>query len=179
MDPSIIEKLGKEEKYASQKDEYRIQFTNKTLGEIRGAEQEILTNTVVVKFFPNSWDLHKKITRRVDGKDVEELYDPTVDLTLEEIAKLAGQFGAAHIIIEGHTDASMRGQAPEALVKELSLNRANAIKEALLEKYKELDPNRFAVEGVGWARPADPNDPDNNFKNRRVEIKVYSAEKPE
>jgi outer membrane protein OmpA-like peptidoglycan-associated protein len=73
----------------------------------------------------------------------------------------------------------MRGQAPEALVKELSLNRANAIKEALLEKYKELDPNRFAVEGVGWARPADPNDPDNNFKNRRVEIKVYSAEKPE
>ncbi len=176
MDPSIIEKLGKEEKYKSQKDEYRTEFAPKTVGEIRSAEKEILTNTVVVKFFPNSWDLYKKVTRKVDGKDVEELYDPTVDPTLEEVAKLAGQFGAAHIIIEGHTDASMRGQVPPSLVKELSLNRANAIKEALLQKFKNLEPNRFAVEGMGWDKPADPTDPDNNFKNRRVEIKVFSAE---
>ncbi len=176
MDPSVLEKLGKEEKYSSQKDEYKIQLTPKTVSEIKSAEKEILTNTIVVKFFPNSWDLHKKITRKVDGKDVEELYDPTVDLTLEEVAKLTGQFGAAQIIIEGHTDASMRGQAPASLVKELSLNRANSIKEALIRKYKELDPNRFAVEGMGWDKPADPADPDNHFKNRRVEIKVYSAE---
>jgi NitT/TauT family transport system substrate-binding protein len=176
MDPSVIEKLGKEEKYASQKDEYRLQLTPKTVSEIRSAEKEILTNTIVIKFFPNSWDLHKKVNRKVDGKDVEELYDPTVDLTLEEVAKLAGQFGAAQIIIEGHTDSSMRGQVPSTLVKELSLNRANAIKEALLEKYKDLDPNRFSVDGVGWDKPADPADPDNHFKNRRVEIKVYSAE---
>ena len=111
-----------------------------------------------------------------DGKDVEEMYDPSVDLTLDEIAKLSGQFGAAHIIVEGHTDSSMKGQVPASLVKELSLNRANSIKQGLLQKYKELDPNRFAVEGMGWERPADANDPDNHFKNRRVEIKVYSAE---
>ncbi|MBI3865234.1 MAG: OmpA family protein [Planctomycetia bacterium] len=176
MDPSVLEKLGKEEKYSSQKDEYKVQLTPKTVSEIRSAEKEILTNTIVVKFFPNSWDLHKKVVHKVDGKDVEELYDPTVDLTLEEVAKLSGQFGAAQIVIEGHTDSSMRGQAPENLVKELSRNRANAIKEALVRKYKELDPNRFAVDGVGWDKPADPADPDNHFKNRRVEIKVYSAE---
>jgi outer membrane protein OmpA-like peptidoglycan-associated protein len=175
MDPSVIQKLAKEEKYSSQKDEYKIQLTPKTVSEIRG-EKEILTNTVVVKFFPNSWDLHKTIVKKIDGKDVEEMYDPSVDLTLDEIAKLAGQFGAAHIIVEGHTDGSMKGQVPASLVKELSLNRANSIKEGLLQKYKELDPNRFAVEGMGWDRPADPNDPDNHFKNRRVEIKVYSAE---
>ncbi len=177
MDPSVIAKLGKEEKYSSQKDEYKVQFTPKPVSEIRHAEQEILTNTVVVKFFPNSWELHKKITKKVDGKEVEELYDPSVDLTLDEVAKLAGQFGAAHIIIEGHTDSSMRGQVPPTLVKELSRNRAGAIKEALLEKYKELDPNRFAVEGMGWDKPADEHDPENHFKNRRVEIKVFSAEK--
>jgi NitT/TauT family transport system substrate-binding protein len=175
MDPSVIQKLAKEEKYSSQKDEYKIQLTPKTVSEIRG-EKEILTNTVVVKFFPNSWDLHKTIVKKIDGKDVEEMYDPSVDLTLDEIAKLAGQFGAAHIIVEGHTDGSMKGQVPASLVKELSLNRANSIKEGLLQKYKELDPNRFAVEGMGWDRPADPNDPENHFKNRRVEIKVYSAE---
>ena len=109
---------------------------------------------------------------------VEELYDPNVDLVLDEVAKLSGQFGAARIIIEGHTDGSMKGQVPASLVKELSLNRANAVKEALVQKYPSLDPNRFAVEGMGWDRPADPNDPDNNAKNRRVEVKVYSAEKP-
>ena len=65
---------------------------------------------------------------------------------------------------------------PESLVKELSENRANAVLEALVNKYK-LDRNRFAASGMGWDVPADPNDPDNQAKNRRVEIKVYSAEK--
>ena len=96
---------------------------------------------------------------------------------LEEIAKLAGQFGAARIIIEGHTDSSMKGQIPTSLVKELSLNRANAIKEALTAEVPDLDPNRFNVDGIGWDRPADPSDPDNHTKNRRVEIKVLTAEK--
>jgi hypothetical protein len=177
MDFSIIQKLGKEEKYAAQKDEHVSNFVQKGATEIRGAEQEILTNTVQIRFFPNSWDLHKKITKEIDGKSVEELYDPNVDLVLAEIAKLAGQFGAAHVIIDGHTDASMKGSVPANLVKELSENRANAVKEALLETYKSLDPKRFAVEGTGWERPADPKDPDNHAKNRRVEVKVYTAEK--
>ncbi len=175
MDFSLIEKLGKEEKYASQKDEYRMQFAPASTGSIT-AEQEILTNTVFIHFYPNDWNLYKKVTRKKDGKDIEELYDPNVDFVLEDIAKLAGQFGAARIVIQGHTDASMRGQVPATLVKELSLNRANAVKEALVQKYN-LDPNQFLVEGMGWDRPADPNDPDNGAKNRRVEVKVYPAEK--
>ena len=40
-----------------------------------------------------------------------------------------------------------------------------------------FDPNRFAADGLGWDRPADPDQPDNHALNRRVEIKVYSAEK--
>jgi NitT/TauT family transport system substrate-binding protein len=175
MDFSIIEKLGKEEKYSAQKDEYRIQFTPSSAGTI-SAEKEILINTVFIHFFPSDWDLHKKVTRKKDGKDVEELYDPNVDFVLEDVAKLTGQFGAARIMIEGHTDSSMRGQVPANLVKELSLNRANAVKEALVQKYK-LDPNQFVVAGLGWDRPADPNDPENGAKNRRVEVKVYPAEK--
>ena len=67
---------------------------------------------------------------------------------------------------------------PASLVKELSLKRANAVKEELLRKYPDLDARRFAVEGAGWDRPGDPNNPNNQAKNRRVEVKVYSAEKP-
>ncbi len=175
MDFSVIRKLGQEEKYAAQKDEYSVQFVPKTTAEIQ-AEDEILTNTVVIHFFPNSHDLYKKITEREGEKDVERLYDPNVDLVLEEIAKLAGQFGTARIVIEGHTDSSMRGRAPENLVRELSELRANAVKQALVTKFQTLDPNQFNVEGKGWDRPGDPNDPLNQSKNRRVEIKIYPAE---
>lgn len=178
MDDSVIRKFGKEEKYSSQKDEYRVQFTPQSAAQTRAEREEVLTKTVVIHFYPNSWDLDKKITRKDGDKEVEELYDPNVQFVLDDVAKLAGQFGAAQIIIEGHTDASMKGQVPEDLVKELSRNRANSVKEALARKY-DLDPNQFSVDGVGWARPADPHDPDNHAKNRRVEIRVFAAENPE
>ena len=119
VDFSIIEKLGKEEKYSSQTDEYSVPFIPTTTSQVRGAE-EILTNTVVIHFFPNSSDLYKMVTKNQNGKDVETQYDPKVDFVLEEIAKLAGQFGTARIVIEGHTDSSMKGKAPVSLVKELS-----------------------------------------------------------
>jgi NitT/TauT family transport system substrate-binding protein len=176
MDYSIIEKLGKEPKYRTQKDEYDVRLTPKSVPDIQGESDEILTNTIVIHFYPNSWDINKKITKDQDGKSIEVLYDPNINNVLEEVAKLAGQFGAARIIIEGHTDNSMEGRVPVDLVKELSRNRANSVKEALVNKYK-MDPNRFAASGVGWDKPADPNDRKNHAKNRRVEIKVYSAEK--
>ncbi len=175
MDFSVIAKLAAEEKYSSQVDEYAVQFVPKSTTDIRGAE-EILTNTVVIHFFPNNFDLYKKVTVREGDKDMEKLYDPNVDLVLEEIGKLSGQFGTANIIIEGHADASMKGKASASLVKELSENRAKSVKDALLKKFPNLDPNQFNAEGLGWDRPADIGDPNNHAKNRRVEIKIYPAE---
>jgi NitT/TauT family transport system substrate-binding protein len=176
MDFSIIQKLGGESKYSSQKNEYDIQFAPASAGTIQGEKNEILTKTVVIHFFPNSWDLSKKVTRQVDGKDREELYDPNVGFVVEEVGKIAGQFGAARIVIEGHTDGSMKSSVPKSLVQELSLNRANAVKEAILRKFPSLQPNQFATAGIGWDRPADASDPENHAKNRRVEVKVYPAE---
>jgi NitT/TauT family transport system substrate-binding protein len=119
MDFSLIQKLGQDSKYASQQVEYGSQIVPKELSAVRGESEEILTNTVVMHFFPNSWDPFKKVNKTESGKAVEELYDPNVKNVLEEIAQLAGQFGAARIVIEGHTDSSMRGQVPPSLVKEL------------------------------------------------------------
>jgi outer membrane protein OmpA-like peptidoglycan-associated protein len=98
-----------------------------------------------------------------------------VDVVLDEAGMLAKQFGNARIVVEGHTDASMRGAVPAAMVRELSLERARAVKDALVGKFK-FDDNRFAVDGLGWDRPADDDHPDNHALNRRVEIKVYAAE---
>lgn len=174
MDFSIIEKLRSDDKYSSQVDEYTTQFIPTTTQQVRGAE-EILTNTVVIHFFPNSADLDKKIIKQENGKDIEVPYDPKVDFVLEEIGKLAGQFGTARIIIEGHTDSSMKGKAPEDLVKGLANKRAQAVKQALTRKF-ELSPNQFNTDGLGWDRPADTDDPLNHAKNRRVEVKIYPAE---
>ena len=175
MDYSVIQKLGQEEKYAKSKVEYESRVAPKDVQTVRAESGgEILTNTVVIHFFPNSSDPMATVERTVNGKKVEERYDPNVENVLKEIAQLAGQFGTARIIIEGHTDASMKGQVPVEAVKDLSLKRANAIKEALISKYSELDPNRFSADGMGWDKPIDPL---NQTKNRRVEVKVLTAEK--
>ena len=174
MDFSIIEKLKSDDKYSSTVDEYTTQFLPTTTQEVRGAE-EILTNTVVIHFFPNSANINKMVIKKENGKDVEVPYDPKVDFVLEEIGKLAGQFGTARIIIEGHTDSSMKGKAPVDLVKGLAKKRAQAVKQALTKKF-QLSPNQFNTDGLGWDRPADSDDPLNQAKNRRVEVKIYPAE---
>ena len=176
MDFSILQKLAREPVYANSRDEYTVLFTPKSVKAIQAESGEILTKVVVVHFFPNSWDLRKKITVSEGGKEIEKSYDPNVDFVLEEIGKLAGQFGAARIVIEGHTDSSMKGRVPESAVKELSDNRAGAVKEALVNKFRTLDPKQFSAVGMAWNVPADERDPLNHAKNRRVEVKVYPLE---
>ena len=175
MDFSVIQQLGKEPRYADTKDEYVLSLAPKTVQQIRAENEEILTNTIVIHFFPNSAELRKKVIRRIDGKDVEEPYDARIDLVLDEVGTLAKQFGNARIVVEGHTDGSMRGAVPAAMVRELSLERARAVKDAIVEEFK-FDDGRFAVDGLGWDRPADDDHPDNHALNRRVEIKVDAAE---
>jgi NitT/TauT family transport system substrate-binding protein len=173
MDFSIISKLGNDPKYANSKDEYLVQFVPTTASAVQSESNEILTKTVVVQFFPNSDDL-SKTTLTPDGKTVP--YDPNVAAVVEEIGKLAAQYGNARVVIEGHTDASMKGQVDPSAVKELSLRRANAVKQALLRKFPQLQANQFVAAGIGWDRPSDPADANNNAKNRRVEVKVYPLE---
>lgn len=172
LDFSVIKALGNEPKYANQKNEYVVQFTPTSADGIN-VEDSVLTKSVMINFFPNSFELEKKVPSK-SGKEMV-LYDPNVGYTVDQIAQLAGQFGAARIVISGHTDASKRGEADPALVIELSQHRADAVKEALVRKFK-MDPAQFITKGYGWDRPADPTDPSNHAKNRRVEIRVVPAE---
>ena len=179
MDFSIIQKLGNEEPYKSSHNDYQVNFAPKTVQAIKAEGSEILTKVVTLHFYPNSWDLRKTITVREDGKDVTKAYEAGVDTVLEEVGKLAGQYGAANIVVEGHTDGSMRGQISPEMVKSLASNRAAAVKTELVKKFPNFNANQFSTEGVGWDRPFDAADPDNHAKNRRVEIKVIALENPE
>lgn len=127
---------------------------------------QVLTKAVMVTFEPNKATLNPE-------------YDATIPATLEEIGKLAGRFGNAYIIIEGNTDASRKGIVPADLVRQLSYDRADAVRKAIIEKFK-FDPNKFKVVGNGWDNPlagaTDPSNQDNNKRNRRVEVKVFPLE---
>jgi outer membrane protein OmpA-like peptidoglycan-associated protein len=127
---------------------------------------QVLTKAVMVSFEPNESVLNTN-------------YDKTIPETLEEIGKLAGKFGNAYIIIEGNTDASKKGLVPSDLVRKLSYDRADAVRKAIMDKYR-FDPNKFKVVGNGWENPlansTDPSNADNNKRNRRVEVKVFPLE---
>ena len=152
MDFSILQKLANEEPYKSSRNEYQINFAPKTVQEIKAEGSEILTKVVTLHFYPNSWDLRKTITVRENGVDVTKLYEPGVDTVLEEVGKLAAQYGAANILVEGHTDSSMRGQVSPQMVKDLSNNRAAAVKTELLKKFPNFNVNQFTADGLGWER---------------------------
>lgn len=178
MDFSILQKLENEEPFKSSRNEYQINFAPKSVQTLKVEGSEILTKVITLHFYPNSWELRKTVTVRENGKDIEKPYEPNVDPVLEEVGKLAAQYGAANIVVEGHTDASMKGQVSAQMVKELSSNRAASVKTELVKKFPNFNPNQFVVDGIGWDRPFDAEDPMNHAKNRRVEIKVIALENP-
>lgn len=162
---TLLSKLAEE--YKDSRDLSQPTFKPGAL--FRNAEAEvgqILTKAVIISFEPNASVLNPQ-------------YDPTIPDTLAEISRLAGTFGNAYIVVEGNTDASRKGVVPADLVRQLSYDRADAVRRAIIEKYR-FDPNKFKVLGNGWDNPlpncTDPSNPDHNKRNRRVEVKVFPLE---
>jgi NitT/TauT family transport system substrate-binding protein len=174
VDFSVIQDMQRKGMFANQKDESVPTFTPQSYEKVK-AEAPILTQTIRINFYPNSSNLYE-LARDDMGMPLKgRLYDPNVDGTLERVARLSGQFGRCMILITGHTDSSMKGRVPYSAVKQLSMERADAVKNALIQKYK-FDPNKFIIEGKAWDEAADASDPDNQPLNRRVEIRVLPPE---
>jgi outer membrane protein OmpA-like peptidoglycan-associated protein len=175
MDFSVIKQLDQDGDFSHQQDEYKTAFVPTSYSRVQ-AEAPILTQTIRINFYPNSANLFEPQHDEMGRGIANTLYDPTVEATLERVARLSGQYERAIVAVVGHTDASMQGRGVRFEdVRQLSMDRANAVKQALVEKY-QFDPNKFVVEGQGWNSPADPEDPSNHALNRRVEISVYPPE---
>jgi len=146
----------------------------------------VLAKAVTFNFKPNS-------------KTLDMEYDPNADENIKALGELIGGFGAAYIVIEGNADASKKGTIPGDLVRQFTLERAQAIKTALLEKF-DLNSDQLQIKGNGWDNSAnlqlltDANGGAyvvsedgqvlkggdivsyQNRLNRRVEVKVYPIE---
>jgi outer membrane protein OmpA-like peptidoglycan-associated protein len=114
-----------------------------------------VTNTVTVLFPFNSAKLSKD--------DMAQL-----DMLVGGTTSLKHYF----VAIEGYTDKT--GSADYNLA--LSERRANSVMHYLAAE-KDVDFNRIHTIGFGQLKPADPgNKRDDRAKNRRVEVKIYSAD---
>lgn len=175
MDFSVIKALDAAGTFKHQQDTYKTSFVPTSYTKVQ-AEAPILTQTIRINFFPNSADVFEPQHDELGKPIPKTLYDPSVEATLEKVGRLAGQYERAVIAIIGHTDGSMKGRGVRFEdVQKLSLDRANGVKKALVERYK-FDPNKFVIEGKGWNEPADVADAENHALNRRVEISVYPPE---
>ena len=174
MDFSVVQALDKEGTFKHQVDTYVSKFVPTSYKKV-SAEAPIITQTVRINFYPNSANIYEPAHDDIGRPMPNSLYDPNVEATLDKVARLVGAYERATVAIVGHTDSSMKGKVPEQIVNDLSNDRANAVKEALVKKYK-FDANKFVVEGKGWGEPAEAGDPNNQALNRRVEISVYPPE---
>ena len=81
MDFSIIQKLGSEAEVRQPEGRVRDPVrAGQRLARFRARATRSSPRRWSSTSSPTRWDLHKKVTRTVDGKDVEELYDPNVEL---------------------------------------------------------------------------------------------------
>lgn len=94
--------------------------------------------------------------------------DPKSMDLLDAVANiLKTSAGITKLTIEGHTDST----GDEAFNKQLSQDRANAVKDYVASK--GVDAARLEAVGFGSEKPIAPNDTDEGrAKNRRVEFKV-------
>jgi outer membrane protein OmpA-like peptidoglycan-associated protein/ABC-type taurine transport system substrate-binding protein len=111
---------------------------------------------------------------------------------LEEVAKLAGRFSGAAVLIEGYTDPVGSGllaleqrsaenrQVPREIaavsrrLEQLSRARADFVAKELHGRYG-LAAEQFAVLGRGGAHPITQTEAD-RWRNRRVEVTVVTLE---
>lgn len=89
---------------------------------------------------------------------------------LGKVAKVLQEVPEQPIRVEGHTDDVPIKYSGWADNRALSLARANAVVEHLVQQHG-IDPSRLSAEGFGEARPIAPNDTAaGRRENRRVEI---------
>ena len=140
---------------------------NMVIKNLEAGEGQILTKSVSIRFPAGKWN-------------VDTNYDMNIATSLVQIAELAGSFGNAYIVIEGNTDGSQKGIVPADPIRKLSYDRAESVKQAIIERYPTLNPNQFKTVGNGWDKPVagctDSTNPEHNKKNRRTEIKIFPLE---
>ncbi|HKP23990.1 MAG TPA: phosphate ABC transporter substrate-binding/OmpA family protein [Dongiaceae bacterium] len=136
-------------------------------GQLEG--DPLLSKDIRFFFEPNSAILDKQAKENLDFLD-----------TIKSFLQVSP---GSLVLLRGHVDNArmeeFRKQGGEQLVKnmalqamELSKERAEAVRAALLERHKEIDVKRIEIVGRGWEEPAGAD----SDLNRRVEVQWFTLE---
>lgn len=94
---------------------------------------------------------------------------PGAESTLQEVGRVLTGRPDDRMELVGFTDSV----GPEAYNQQLSLRRAEAVRDYLLRSFPGLTASRFDVRGMGEAQPvADNSTEEGRSQNRRVEVRL-------
>lgn len=114
-------------------------------------------------------DMNLFILRNINFESDSDVLNDESYAEIDSLAAFMLENPSVKIEISGYTDSS--GNSVHNYT--LSLNRANAVKNALVER--AIDNDRMKATGFGENRPLVPNDSEKNKSlNRRVEIRVIN-----
>ena len=166
VDTSFLDALAAKNLFADQKIAIAPIKTS-TSASLEG--DPLLSKDIRFFFEPNSATLDKNARENADYLD-------TVNRFLQVSP-------GSTVLLRGHVDNArvneFREQGGEQLIKsmalkamELSRQRSIAVRDALLERHKNIDASRIEAVGRGWEEPAGA---DSNL-NRRVEVQWFTLE---
>lgn len=95
---------------------------------------------------------------------------PAAAQEFQKVADFVAMFSPSKLILEGHTDSD--GDEDSNLA--LSLQRAEVVRQFLIDSYNTITPAMIEARGYGEERPVVNNDtPENKTLNRRIEVLVW------
>ena len=166
VDTKALEALASKNLFADQKIAI-APIKTASAGALEG--DPLLSKDIRFFFEPNSATLDKAATQNLEYLD-----------TIKRFLQVSP---GSTVLLRGHVDNArvneFREQGGEQLVKsmalkamELSRQRATAVRDALMERHKNLDASRLEAVGRGWEEPSSPN----SDLNRRVEVQWFTLE---
>ena len=165
-DTKILDELAAKGLFAEQKIAI-APIKTASQGSLEG--DPLLSKDIRFFFEPNSAALDKAAVQNVEYLD-----------TIKRFLQVSP---GSTVLLRGHVDNArvneFREKGGEQLTKsmalkamELSRQRAIAVRDALVERHKNIEPSRLEAVGRGWEEPAGPD----SDKNRRVEVQWFTLE---
>ncbi len=166
VDTTVLDALAAKGLFADQKIAI-APIKTASAGSLEG--DPLLSKDIRFFFEPNSAALDKAAVQNIEYLD-----------TIKRFLQVSP---GSTVLLRGHVDNArvdeFRQQGGEQLIKsmalkamELSRQRAMAVRDALMERNKNIDASRLEAVGRGWEEPAGPD----SEKNRRVEVQWFTLE---
>lgn len=152
------------EALAEEREQLRLSLREKELQQAQSRTQELQQELAALEAERTDRGLMVTLDNVFFETDQANL-KPGVTGSLDKLAGFMRDHPEQQVVVEGHTDS----RGPESYNDQLSRQRAEAVKQAMVTR--GVEPDRIQARGYGESRPVASNEnPGGRQLNRRVEI---------